>query len=130
MLHETVESLDDLKDMVDRHKDTASKIILFFMASIDPATGQSWCPDCRDADPVVNQTLNSWSKDNPEGSSSVFITAYVGQRTEWKSPCCVWRGEPYFLKSVPTLMIDGKEGRLEEGQLLHPNNILDFLNRK
>ena len=124
MLKEFVNSLNDLKHLVSLHEPTAAKIILLFMASIDPETGKSWCPDCRDADPVVNDTLDSWSKTSP---SSILITVYVGERANWKNPSNIFRGEPYFIKAVPTLMIHGKEGRLEEGQLLSPDGITKFL---
>jgi thiol-disulfide isomerase/thioredoxin len=127
MLHETIESLNALQELVERHWTTASKIILLFMASIDPETGKSWCPDCRDIDPILTQTLESWAKEHRKDEPLVWITCYVGQKSEWRNSKSPFRGEPYFLKAVPTLMVQGKEGRLEEGQLLSPEGIKAFL---
>jgi len=128
MIRFIVDSLDGLKEVIAEQEPQASKIILLFMASIDPSTGKSWCPDCRAAEPVVEDALTAWiASHTQESKTAVFVTVYVGQKPEWKDPNCVWRGEPYKLKSVPTLIVNEKEGRMEEEQLLDKNAILKFI---
>lgn len=98
------------------------------MASIDEKTGQSWCPDCRDADPHIKTSIQKFAETDV-GKQSLFITAHVGQRPEWKSPDCPFRGDPYLLKCVPTLIVEGLTGRLEEQQLLDAEAIIKFISR-
>src|SRR2546426_287966 len=106
MRFEVINSLNELKEVVNR--ESSNKVIILFMASLDPQTGKSWCPDCREAWPVVEGVIS-----NIHDDKSVFVTAYTGQRAEWKDPHNEFRGEPYHVKSVPTLLVNGKEGRLE-----------------
>ncbi|KAK4051879.1 hypothetical protein OIV83_002584 [Microbotryomycetes sp. JL201] len=45
---------------------------LIFFASVDPDTGKSWCPDCRDVEPTIEQHV----------PDTVSTLVYVGQRNE------------------------------------------------
>lgn len=50
------------------------KVFVLFTGSKDVSTGESWCPDCVKAEPVLEKSLESL----PENSE--FITCYVGDR--------------------------------------------------
>jgi hypothetical protein len=69
--------LTDFKLPASPAKLEASKETLFlaFIASNDPATGQSWCPDVRAAMPVLQKTFSS-----DDGSELAYVE--VGQRPE------------------------------------------------
>jgi hypothetical protein len=102
-----------------------SALLLFFGAE-DPATGQSWCPDCVTADPVLRRACTTLRGD---------LTLYecpVGVRSEWKNrPEHPYRVHPTLrLQRIPTLVfiVDGMErGRLVEGDCAQPAVVQAFL---
>ena len=49
------------------------------------AAGESWCPDCVTAEPVVTACLASAE------SGSYFLYVGVGDRATWKDPQCIFR---------------------------------------
>ena len=49
------------------------------------AAGESWCPDCVTAEPVVTACLASAE------SGSHFLYVGVGDRATWKDPQCIFR---------------------------------------
>ncbi|KZT72885.1 hypothetical protein DAEQUDRAFT_663535 [Daedalea quercina L-15889] len=69
---------------------------LVFYSSRDE-TGTLWCPDCRAVDGFVRGVFGP--NDGP-----VALVIYVGQRTAWKDPTNPFRGEPYNVQSVPTII--------------------------
>lgn len=76
MSAETVfKSLTELKShlsKMDKEK-AAKKVFILFTGSKDES-GDSWCPDCVKADPIIHSCL----KYLPENSE--FLTCYVGDR--------------------------------------------------
>ena len=102
-----------------------SALFLFFGAE-DPQTGESWCPDCVTADPVLRGTIARTRRD---------LTLYecpVGQRSEWKNqPEHPYRLHPLFrVARIPTLVFiaDGVErGRLVEADCAVPDLVKAFL---
>ena len=78
---------------------------------IDFFTGQSWCPDCVVAEPVIESTLEKEAK---EPTNYLYIG--VGGLAFWKDPNCIFRTDPMTkLKSVPTVFKWGSaENRIEE----------------
>jgi thiol-disulfide isomerase/thioredoxin len=52
-------------------------LLVFFAASKDPRTGESWCPDVRAALPVLQATFSA--EDQPH-----LTYIEVGQRTEYE----------------------------------------------
>ena len=102
-----------------------SALFLFFGAE-DPQTGESWCPDCVTADPVLRRTISARRPD---------LTLYecpVGQRSEWKNhPEHPYRLHPLFrVARIPTLvsLADGIEtGRLVEGDCAVTATVEAFL---
>ncbi|CAB3981051.1 Hypothetical predicted protein [Paramuricea clavata] len=89
-LSELLAKLDSLKEQND--------VYILFTGSKD-SSGNSWCSDCNDADPVIKKCLPN----APEGS--VFICCIVGDRSVWKDPENEFRKHPQFkLTGIPTLI--------------------------
>lgn len=80
MKQETVNSHEGLLNLLQSQECEYEKVFILFMASIDPETGRSWCPDCRRADPVIHAILDE--KPYQTDTKSLLITANVGQRAE------------------------------------------------
>jgi hypothetical protein len=102
-------------------------LFLFFGAE-DPATGQSWCPDCVIADPVLRRACTSLRPD------LILYECPVGTRSDWKNQS----NHPYRLHPttrlarIPTLLFveHGLErGRLVEGDCAKPEVVAAFLTR-
>jgi thiol-disulfide isomerase/thioredoxin len=115
-------SLQELKS----DETSRSKInFILFLADNDPTTGQSWCPDCVRAEPVIYKTLEEF----PEEVK--LIRAYAGDRPTWRTPAHPWRVDSRFkLTGVPTLVRwdgDSVKGRLEDHQAHLPHLILPLL---
>ncbi len=106
-------------------KSGGEALFLFFGAE-NPQTGESWCPDCVVADPVVRRAIITARKD---------LTVYecpVGERADWKNrPEHPFRTEARFrLTRIPTLLhFKGSVeiGRLVEGDLAVPATVAAFL---
>ncbi|CAD6199778.1 unnamed protein product [Caenorhabditis auriculariae] len=93
------------------------KIIALFTGSKSLSTGKSWCPDCVEAEPVVEKFVKNLKTDE----DLVFITCFVGNRDTWKSSDSPFRTDPNLkLTSIPTLLnVNKKALRLTESQLLN-----------
>ncbi|KAB8292885.1 hypothetical protein EYC80_007251 [Monilinia laxa] len=92
------------------------KLFLAFIASKDPVTKQSWCPDVRAALPVIEAKFS--------GDEFEVGFVEVGQRPEWRVPSNVFR-TTWNVHNVPTLVryerVDGEvkeTGRLVENEIL------------
>ncbi|KZT62582.1 thioredoxin-like protein [Calocera cornea HHB12733] len=95
---------------------------LIYYASIDPATGQMWCPDCRAVESTVKDLFEK--EDGPTG-----LIIWVGQRAEWKDPNNQYRKEA-GITGVPTIvkLKDGKEvARLVEYNILDKDKLSAFM---
>ncbi|KAI5479674.1 thioredoxin-like protein 5 [Pseudohyphozyma bogoriensis] len=68
---------------------------LIFFASIDPATGQSWCIDCRNSVALIEKFL-------PEKKGN-SVLVQVGARNEWKTPENEYR-KLYDVQNIPTIV--------------------------
>ena len=105
---------------------TGGTALFLFFGAEDPHTGESWCPDCVTADPVLRASI---AKLRPD------LTVYecpVGQRSEWKNqPTHPYRLHPLMrLARIPTLLFiaDGVErGRLVEADCANPAAVAAFL---
>ncbi|KAI4503713.1 hypothetical protein M0802_001116 [Mischocyttarus mexicanus] len=76
--------------------------------------GQSWCPDCVEAEPSIEAAL----KILPE--KSYFVEVQVGDRAFWKNPNCVFRKDNKTqLKVLPTLALWGTQKRLQGSECLN-----------
>jgi len=100
-----------LQTIAEIASDSSKTILLLFTGSKGPS-GQSWCPDCNDTEPVIHEVLSAKSDD------VVFITIYVGDRDTWKNPNNAFRTHNQLrVKCVPTLINWQNSNRLEEQQL-------------
>lgn len=126
MKRETADSLASLTALV-QQKGDYDKVFLLFLASYDES-GSSWCGDCRDAEPVIKSVMDELAAADG-GDRIMFVTVFVGQRSEWKTASNAFRSEPFHVKAVPTLMLASGEERLEEAQLLHPEKIRQLLDQ-
>ena len=80
MKQETVSDHQSLLSLLQAEQDNYDRVFILFVASLDPETGRSWCPDCREADPVIRSILDE--APYKIDSKALFITVYVGQRDE------------------------------------------------
>jgi hypothetical protein len=108
-----VEGFESFKAKADELAKTGSLFVLFSGSKNEK--GESWCPDCVTAYPVVMDSLKSADED------ANFLYVSVGDRAFWKDPACVFRtAKECKLNSVPTLLKWGTQNRLEEGQCADP----------
>jgi hypothetical protein len=106
----------------------ASDALFLFFGSEDPGTGQSWCPDCVTADPVLRRACRELRPD---------LTVYecpVGLRGDWKGrPEHPLRIHPFFrLQRIPTLVQVERgceRGRLVEADCAKPEMLKAFLGK-
>ncbi|KAK0208915.1 hypothetical protein DFS33DRAFT_1380403 [Desarmillaria ectypa] len=68
--------------------------LIFYSSIVDD---QLWCPDCRVVDGLVKDTFES-----DESPSALIV--YVGDRPTWKTPANKFRGYPWKIESVPTII--------------------------
>ncbi|KAH3891335.1 thioredoxin domain-containing protein 17-like [Dreissena polymorpha] len=103
-----VEGYNAYKAAEDENKD---KTLFALFSGSAGADGSSWCPDCVEADPVINSSLSKLPKD------AIFIHCGVGDRTYWKDQNNAFRKDPTLkLTAVPTLLKVGHSQRLVEEQ--------------
>jgi len=65
-----------LQNINDISVDKKKTIILLFTGS-KGASGESWCPDCNVAEPILEEVIDDQSYASDD---YVFITTFVGQR--------------------------------------------------
>ncbi|ESK92668.1 duf953 domain protein [Moniliophthora roreri MCA 2997] len=68
--------------------------VVFYSSIVD---GQLWCPDCRKVESLVKDTFST-----PDAPPAVIV--YVGDKPAWKTLSNVFRGEPWNLTSIPTIV--------------------------
>ncbi|XP_072744380.1 thioredoxin domain-containing protein 17 [Anoplolepis gracilipes] len=101
--------------------ETAESVYILYTGTKLPNTGKSWCPDCVEADPFIEQGFEV----APEETQLVIVE--VGDRGFWKDRDCPFRTNPITrLKVLPTLVKWNTEKRLEGDQLLKPE-LIDML---
>lgn len=78
----SVDSHDTLIHVIDENKYEFAKITLLFTGS-KLEDGTSWCPDCNEAEPVIEKCLTQYEVDEPvEAQKTLFIIISVGIRDE------------------------------------------------
>lgn len=85
-----VEFPSDPKDL----EGAREQFLIFYSSRVN---GQLWCPDCVAVDRTIQDTFRP-----QDGPSAVIV--YVGQKPEWKTPSNIFRGEPWQVTSVPTVI--------------------------
>ncbi|BHF61259.1 Thioredoxin domain-containing protein 17 [Sparganum proliferum] len=98
--------VQELLESLAKHSD--KRRFVYFIASPDE-TGQSWCPDCRRAQPFVDEARTQ-----------------LPENAIWKDPQNEFRVCPKLaVKKVPTILEFETERRLEENQIT-VSSILDM----
>ncbi|XP_074593656.1 thioredoxin domain-containing protein 17-like [Brevipalpus obovatus] len=101
------------------------QVFILFIASKD-SNGVSWCPDCVSADPVIQKAVSDC--DPKMDQETLFITAQVGARDEWKNPNNSFRlDETFKVDCVPTLLNIQKNQRLRETECADREKVEKFL---
>ncbi|RYP48177.1 hypothetical protein DL768_005877 [Monosporascus sp. mg162] len=80
----------------DRLPQSGDSTYIFFVVDDDASTGKPWCPDVREALPVVEKYFEK------RGDLEVAVVS-VGSRSVWKDPGNIWRTS-WGLRAVPTLV--------------------------
>ncbi|XP_070509018.1 thioredoxin domain-containing protein 17-like [Chironomus tepperi] len=106
---------------VDFMKTFSSDKIINILFSGEKVDGKSWCPDCNDADPFIDDALKQF------GDNTVFIFVDVGDRTTWKDMKNPFRlDKDTHLSVIPTLIRWKNPQRLEGEQLCKPELLQMF----
>ncbi|CCD72483.1 Thioredoxin domain-containing protein 17 [Caenorhabditis elegans] len=101
------------------------RVVALFTGSKILTTGESWCPDCVVAEPVVEEVI----KDAAVAGLDVhFVTVFVGNREVWRDPAVGFRTDPTLkLTCIPTLLeVGNKAKRLLERQIANKHLVKDF----
>lgn len=122
-----------------RHKVAGYEAFVAFIAKLQPtvgeqpinvyfsgtkdAQGNSWCPDCVVAEPVVLAALERIAE------PAHFVYVDVGDRSFWKDPKNAFRTDKStHLSVIPTLLRWRQPQRLEGDHLLNPELLDMFFN--
>ncbi|XP_030757869.1 thioredoxin domain-containing protein 17-like [Sitophilus oryzae] len=105
---------EEFSKFFDKFEASGKLVHVYFTGSKLPS-GESWCPDCVKAWPIVEKQISQLPED------SHFITVEVGDRETWKDPNCGFRKDARTkLLVVPTLIRWNKPQRLNGEQLEKP----------
>ncbi|XP_030024220.2 thioredoxin domain-containing protein 17 [Manduca sexta] len=84
--------------------------LIYFSGSKLP-DGNSWCPDCVEAEPIVKAFIGELQKD------IIFVYVDVGDRDYWKDKACPFRTDARCkLMVIPTIIKWKGVQRLEGSQ--------------
>ncbi|XP_046965352.1 thioredoxin domain-containing protein 17-like [Vanessa cardui] len=90
--------------------DNGPQVLFYFSGSKLP-NGNSWCPDCAVAEPMVRAFLNELNK------NIIFVFVDVGDREYWKDRACPFRTDTRSkLLVIPTIIKWKGVQRLEGSQ--------------
>ncbi|GAB0089000.1 Thioredoxin domain-containing protein 17 [Sergentomyia squamirostris] len=93
-----VKGYEEFTKLVDE-LEAAGRTIHVLFSGGKQENGESWCPYCVKAEPVVMNALKT------AGEESHFIHVDVGERTYWKDLNCPFRKDPRtHLVFLPTLL--------------------------
>lgn len=67
--------VDSYESFMTTVNECAGKSIICLFTGSKDEKGQSWCPDCNVAEPVIDKVINNYSPD-----THVLITVVVGDR--------------------------------------------------
>ncbi|KAG0353750.1 Thioredoxin domain-containing protein 17 [Gamsiella multidivaricata] len=115
---------------VEEHK--GQDVYIYFYASIDPATGKSWCPDCvtgMSCSPMVSLLL-AFVERFSKLDNVVFVDTPVGDRPTWKDPNHPLRHDKVIkITAVPTLVHWNTKSQLVETDCEDLTKLDQFLKR-
>jgi len=97
------------------------QINVYFTGSKD-AWGNSWCPDCNDAEPFVEKSVNTLAS-----ADGHFVVVDVGDRPFWKDTKNPFRHDKdTHLSVIPTLINWNEKSRRLEGEQLCKTDLLEM----
>ncbi|XP_063974089.1 thioredoxin domain-containing protein 17-like [Diachasmimorpha longicaudata] len=106
-----VEGYEPFLEFMENLKPQGPVIVLYSGSKL--LSGQSWCPDCVEAEPFIEKGLEA-APDNAH-----FIHVEVGDRAFWKDLKCPFRSNPKTkLNVLPTLSLWGTQKRLQGDECL------------
>jgi len=116
-------TMDSLKDTIN----AGTPVFVCLFGSEDPKTGESWCPDCVIADPLIRKQLG-------KVKNAILVECPVGERSIYKgNPNHPYRLHPQIkLTAIPTLLhwtSNGPQASLVEEELANENNILEMVSK-
>jgi len=115
-----LEGYEELKTALNGLNDGDKPVFVLLCGSKD-ASGNSWCPDCVTADPIVHESAREKLKDG------LLLCCQVGPREFWKDAKNPFRTDPKLkVTAVPTLIAWDKGNRLVEEQLFR-RDLVDML---
>ncbi|XP_037810058.1 thioredoxin domain-containing protein 17-like [Lucilia sericata] len=113
------------KSVEELYKDKNTQLYIYFTGEKD-SNGVSWCPDCNDAQPFVDQAVEKFA--TPE---SILLTVDVGDRPFWKDMKNPFRHDSNIkLMVIPTLVRWKSVLRLEGDQLTKMDLLDMFFNEE
>ena len=107
---------------------STNPVYLLFTATKDEATGQRWCPDCRNADPILEEAFESLP-------ASATVLEVLIPRESWKGPngpSHPYRAAPFGVRGIPTLCLwnavsEKVERKFTEGECEQIENLLELM---
>ncbi|KAM7348218.1 thioredoxin domain-containing protein 17 [Cochliomyia hominivorax] len=113
------------KSVEELYKDKDTKLYIYFTGEKDEK-GVSWCPDCNDAQPFIDQAVEKFAS-----SDAIFLTVDVGDRPFWKDMKNPFRGDSNIkLMVIPTLLLWKSVLRLEGDQCTKMDLLDMFFNEE
>ncbi|XP_059057094.1 thioredoxin domain-containing protein 17-like [Achroia grisella] len=95
--------------------------VFFYFSGEKTADGNSWCPDCVEAEPIVRAYLTELKK------SVIFAYVDVGNREYWKDKACPFRTDSRTRLMVIPTIIKWKGVQRLEGEQCSKRDLLQML---
>ncbi|XP_046680423.1 thioredoxin domain-containing protein 17-like [Homalodisca vitripennis] len=103
----TVEGYEEYLKLLKELEEKKAKVYILFTGSLNNQ-GVSWCPDCVQAEPAIEEVVNKLP------DTVVFVKVLVGNREFWKDKECPFRKDKkVHLSSLPTIVKWNNPERLE-----------------
>lgn len=92
----TIETPQQLAKTLEKELEAtgSSSFAVIYASHVD---GQSWCGDCRAAEPIVEKKFGG------KYGEKIWVV-YAGDKVEWRAPDNPWRKEPFKITHLPTLV--------------------------
>lgn len=100
-----IQDFNSFQDLYQRYNlkkesNELKSLLLLFVASSDPVTKESWCSDCRNAQPIIDKTVQEFEFNE----QLVLAVIQVGHKDQWKSSDNPFRTHELKVTAVPTLI--------------------------
>ncbi|KAL3319759.1 Thioredoxin domain-containing protein 17 [Cichlidogyrus casuarinus] len=91
-------SLEEMKRQALQGVKDGRRVILLLEGSTDESTGESWCSDCRAAEPIIEECL---SKASPQ---VMMLFAEIGQKEDFNADNVFVKDPLIHLGKIPTMI--------------------------